>query len=93
MLSGVAGDVTFYQRVTFSCDRRLFHGVDFVFPCTSERLLYEAIIEAMHRKYRHSNGPAASCGAVKPNLKSTVSARLKRLLEEWSWRAEGWRRA
>jgi DnaJ domain len=62
VLSGVAGDDIFYERVTFACDRRSFHGWMLVFP-SSERRLYEPIIEEMHRNYRHSNGPGARCGA------------------------------
>jgi DnaJ-like protein len=64
VLSGVAGDDIFYERVTFACDRRSLHGWMLVFPA-SERTLYEPIIEEMHRTYRHSNGPGARCGAMK----------------------------
>jgi curved DNA-binding protein CbpA len=67
VLSGVAGDDIFYERVTFACDRRSFHGWMLLFP-SSERLLYEPIIEEMHRNYRHSNGPGARCGASKPQV-------------------------
>ena len=67
VLSGVAGDDIFYERVTFACDRRSFHGWMLVFP-SSERLLYEPIIEEMHRNYRHNNGPGARCGASKPQV-------------------------
>jgi hypothetical protein len=67
VLSGVAGDDIFYERVTFACDRRSLHGWMLVFP-SSERLLYEPIIEEMHRTYRHSNGPGARCGASKPQV-------------------------
>ena len=38
VLSGVAGDDIFYERVTFACDRRSFHGWMLLFP-SSERLL------------------------------------------------------
>jgi hypothetical protein len=64
VLSGVAGDDIFYERVTFACDRRSLHGWALVFP-SSERTLYEPTIEEMHRNYRHSNGPGARCGAIK----------------------------
>jgi hypothetical protein len=64
VLSGVAGDDIFYERVTFACDRRSLHGWTLVFP-SSERALYEPTIEEMHRNYRHSNGPGARCGAIK----------------------------
>lgn len=61
VLSGVAGDDIFYERVTFACDGRSLHGWMLAFP-SSERPLYEPIIEAMHRSYQHSNGPRARCG-------------------------------
>ena len=64
VLSGVAGDDIFYERVTFACDRRSLHGWTLVFP-SSERALYEPTIEEMHRNYRHGNGPGARCGAIK----------------------------
>ena len=67
VLSGFSGDDIFYERVTFACDKRSFHGWMLVFPA-SERLLYDRITEAMHRKYRHSNGPRASCGAAKAQV-------------------------
>jgi hypothetical protein len=61
VLSGFSGSDIFYERVTFACDKRSFHGWMLVFPA-SERLLYDRITEEMHRNYRHSNGPRASCG-------------------------------
>ena len=61
VLSGFSGGDIFYERVTFACDKRSFHGWMLVFPA-SERLLYDRITEEMHRNYRHSNGPRASCG-------------------------------
>jgi curved DNA-binding protein CbpA len=67
VVSGLSGDDIFYERVTFACDGRSFHGWMLVFPA-SERLLYEPIIEEMHRNYRHSNGPRARCGAVKARV-------------------------
>jgi hypothetical protein len=67
VLSGVAGDDIFYERVTFACDKRSFHGWMLVFPA-SERMLYEPIIEEMHRNYRHSNGPRARCGETKAQV-------------------------
>jgi curved DNA-binding protein CbpA len=67
VLSGFSGDDIFYERVTFACDKRSFHGWMLVFPA-SERLLYDRITEEMHRKYRHSNGPRASCGAAKAQV-------------------------
>jgi curved DNA-binding protein CbpA len=61
VLSGFSGGDIFYERVTFACDKRSLHGWMLAFPA-SERLLYDRITEEMHRNYRHSNGPRASCG-------------------------------
>lgn len=61
VLSGFSGGDIFYERVTFACDKRSFHGWMLIFPA-SERLLYDRVTEEMHRNYRHSNGPRASCG-------------------------------
>jgi hypothetical protein len=73
VLSGIAGNDIFYERVTLACDRRSLHGWMLVFP-SSERSLYEPIIEEMHRKYRHSNGPGARCGALKPEASAGAKA-------------------
>jgi len=67
VLSGVTGNDIFYERVTFACDRRSFHGWMLIFPA-AEREVYEHIIEEMHRNYRHSNGPRARCGAITPKV-------------------------
>lgn len=67
VLSGFTGNDIFYERVTFACDRRSFHGWMLVF-LASERGLYDRITEEMHRNYRHSNGPRARCGAGKPQV-------------------------
>jgi len=61
VLSGFSGGDIFYERVTFACDKHSLHGWMLVFPA-SERSLYDRITEEMHRNYRHSNGPRASCG-------------------------------
>jgi hypothetical protein len=61
VLSGTRGDQIFYHRVTLSCDRKALHGWEVVFPA-AERPTYEMIVDAMHRSYRHRNGPGARCG-------------------------------
>ncbi|NJO34335.1 MAG: J domain-containing protein [Rhodospirillales bacterium] len=67
VLSGFAGNDIFYERVTFSCDKRSFHGWMVVFPA-AEREVYDWITEEMHRNYRHSNGPKARCGPITPKV-------------------------
>jgi hypothetical protein len=69
VLSGFSGDDIFYERVTFACDGRSFHGWTLVFPA-SERSLYDPISVEMHRNYRHSNGAKARCGAEKGQVSS-----------------------
>ncbi len=61
VLSGTRGEEIFYHRVTLSCDRKALHGWEVVFPA-AERPVYEVIVNAMHRSYRHRNGPGARCG-------------------------------
>jgi hypothetical protein len=60
VLSGILGSEIFYQRVTFSCDRRTVHSWKLVYPL-SERALYDRIVEGVHRRYHHGNGPGARC--------------------------------
>ena len=60
VLSGTVGDKIFYQRVTFACDRRAFHGWKLVYP-VAERTFYDGIVEAVHRRYRHGNGAGGRC--------------------------------
>jgi curved DNA-binding protein CbpA len=67
VLSGFTGDDIFYERVTFACDKRSFHGWMVVFPA-AEREVYDWITEEMHRNYRHSNGPKARCGLITPKV-------------------------
>src|SRR5262245_26985821 len=60
VLSGTVGDEIFYQRVTFSCDRRAFHAWKLVYP-VADRTFYDGIVEAIHRRYRHGNGAGGRC--------------------------------
>jgi curved DNA-binding protein CbpA len=62
VLSGMVGDEIFYQRVTFSCDRRAFHAWKLVYP-VAERTFYDGIVEAVHRRYRPGNGTGGRCEA------------------------------
>jgi hypothetical protein len=64
VLSGTQGAEIFYRRVTLSCDRKALHTWEVVFPAV-ERPAFEPIIDAMHRTYRHRNGPGARCGEPK----------------------------
>ena len=61
VLSGTQNADMFYERVTFSCDARAFHGWKLVYPVT-ERAFYDLIVEDVHRRYRHGNGPGRRCG-------------------------------
>jgi curved DNA-binding protein CbpA len=63
VLSGVLGEEIFYERVTFSCDRRMVHAWKLVYPL-AERALYDRIVEEVHRRYSHSNGAGARCGEI-----------------------------
>lgn len=61
VLSGKLGNQMFYERVTFSCDQRAFHRWKLVYPLP-ERWFYDRIVEEVHRRYNHGNGPGAHCG-------------------------------
>ena len=61
-MSGTLGQEMFYERVSFSCDRRSFHGWLITYPVL-ERQFYDAVVEEMHRTYRYGrrrDGDAAS---------------------------------
>jgi len=58
VLSGTRREEMFYERVTFSCDGRMIHGWQLIYPLT-ERNFYDAIVEKVHRSYRYSNCPKA----------------------------------
>ena len=53
----------FYERVTFSCDRRSIHGWVLVYPL-AERSYFDAIVEEIHRSYRYAAG---RCGESEPS--------------------------
>ena len=76
VLSGTLGDNMFYERVTFTCDGRAFHGWKLVYPLT-ERTLYDRIVEEVHRRYRQRNGPGGRCSGnasqdFRPDGKATA---------------------
>ena len=52
VLSGTAGEETFYERITFSCDNRSIHSWLLVYPI-SERPFYDFIVEEIDRSYRY----------------------------------------
>jgi curved DNA-binding protein CbpA len=61
VLSGRFGEEMFYERITFSCDRRSIHGWLLVYPL-AERPFFDAIVEEIHRSYRYDSDPKARCG-------------------------------
>lgn len=76
VLSGSVGGEMFYQRITFSCNRRSIHGWLLVYP-TSERPLFGSIVEEMHRSYRYDSDPSRRCGEPGPartHARATESA-------------------
>jgi len=65
VLSGTLGQEMFYERVSFSCDRRSFHGWLITYPLL-ERQFYDAIVEEMHRTYRYGKAVGWRCGETGP---------------------------
>jgi len=63
VLSGSVAQEMFYERVTFSCDRRSIHGWVLVYPL-AERSYFDAIVEEIHRSYRYAAG---RCGESQPS--------------------------
>jgi curved DNA-binding protein CbpA len=63
VLSGSVAQEMFYERVTFSCDRRSIHGWVLVYPL-AERSYFDAIVEEIHRSYRYTAG---RCGESEPS--------------------------
>ena len=64
VLSGTLGAEMFYERITFSCDGRSIHGWLMVYP-RAERVFYDAIVEEIHRSYRHDPVGNGRCGELK----------------------------
>ena len=67
VLSGTLGQEMFYERVSFSCDRRSFHGWLITYPVL-ERQFYDAVVEEMHRTYRYGKAAGWRCGDAGPGL-------------------------
>lgn len=65
VLSGTLGEEMFYERVSFSCDRRSFHGWLITYPVV-ERQFYDAVVEEMHRTYRFGKAAGWRCGEAGP---------------------------
>jgi hypothetical protein len=61
VLSGSLGAEMFYERVSFSCDRRSFHGWLITYPLL-ERQFYDPIVEEIHRTYRYGRLAGWRCG-------------------------------
>ena len=61
VLSGVRGDQTFYERVTFSCGGKQINSWAMLYP-TSERRLYNRVVEAIAKTYSVGAGTDGNCG-------------------------------
>jgi hypothetical protein len=66
VLSGRVAEEMFYERITFSCDRRSIHGWLLVYPL-AERSFFDAIVEEIHRSYRYDAGRNGRCGEADPS--------------------------
>jgi curved DNA-binding protein CbpA len=64
-LSGTRGENAFFERVTFSCDRRSMHGWQMVYP-KSARATYDELARQVLRNEPHGNGPDPACKTAKP---------------------------
>jgi curved DNA-binding protein CbpA len=67
VLSGTLGQEMFYERVSFSCDHRSFHGWLITYPVV-ERQFYDAVVEEMHRTYRYGKAAGWRCGEAGPTV-------------------------
>lgn len=63
VLSGTRGSETFYERITFSCGGRLINSWAIVYP-TSQRGLYDRVVEAVARTYTAGSGADGQCSGV-----------------------------
>jgi hypothetical protein len=62
VLSGTIGAEMFYERITFSCDRRTLHRWLVLYP-VAERAFFDGIVDAIHRSYRYDLTAGRSCAA------------------------------
>jgi hypothetical protein len=60
VLSGVRGNETFYERVTFSCGGKLINSWAMVYP-TAKKKLYDRVVEAVARTYTAGAGVDGNC--------------------------------
>src|SRR5262249_35275685 len=65
VLSGTLGQEMFYERVSFSCDRRSYHGWLITYP-VGERQFYDAGVGEVHRTYRYGRAAGWRCGEAGP---------------------------
>ena len=72
VLSGTLGAEMFYERVSFSCDRRSVHGWLLTYP-VAERQFYDAIVEDMHRSYRYGRIAGWHCSASARQLGTEIA--------------------
>jgi curved DNA-binding protein CbpA len=72
ILSGVVGGEMFYERVTFSCDRRSVHHWLIVYPVT-ERAFFDEIVEEIHSSYRYDINGRAHCGGPNGGVRRRAS--------------------
>lgn len=60
VLSGSAGDMQFYERVTFTCGGRLINSWALLFPTRAKRF-YESVVEAIAPTYMPGAGRDGAC--------------------------------
>jgi curved DNA-binding protein CbpA len=68
-LSGTRGENAFFERVTFSCDRKSMHGWQMVYP-SNERTTYDKLARQVLRNHPHGNGPGAACSDAGPKAQA-----------------------
>lgn len=73
VLSGTIGQEMFYERVSFSCDRRSVHGWLLTYP-VAERQYYDTIVEDMHRSYRYGRIAGWHCSTTSARQQGTEMA-------------------
>ena len=64
-LSGTRGENAFFERVTFSCDRKSMHGWQMVYP-SNARAIYDKLARQVLRNHPHGNGPGVGCSDARP---------------------------
>jgi hypothetical protein len=77
VLSGVRGNETFYERVTFSCGGRLINSWAIVYP-TAQSQLYNRVVEAVAGTFTVGAGADGTCGEREPPRKKVSTATRRR---------------